>query len=124
MKLALSVLAANVVITFAAMAASAQQPAIPKAPAAGEQRNRILQRGSTATGQLLRVDTTARTLTIRTATNQQLRFNYTDHTKVTGNEKTVAGLATLVGTQVKVTYVTQGHDNIAAEIRVQKKPST
>jgi hypothetical protein len=69
----------------------------------------------------VRVDTTAKMITVRTADDKEMQFSYNDDTKVTGDEKTVAGLATLSGTPVTVTFTKQGQSNMASEIHVQKK---
>ena len=87
----------------------AQQPAAP-AP-------------TTAQGQLVRVDTTARTIAIKTDADAQMLFTYNDDTKVTGSDSEVAGLATMSGTDVKIEYVKKGQENIATRIEVLKKPS-
>jgi hypothetical protein len=87
----------------------AQQPDVPQS--------------NTAQGQLVRVDSKAKTITIRTPSDEQMVFTYSDSTKVTGAGDTVAGLATLEGTDVVVTYTKRGQENIAAQIDVQKKPA-
>jgi hypothetical protein len=48
-------------------------------------------------------------------------FRYNDQTTVTGSEKTVAGLATMRGSQLTVTYRTEGTANIATMIEVRDK---
>jgi hypothetical protein len=79
------------------------------------------QQASMASGQLVKVDTTAQMLTIRAANNQQMAFNYTKDTKVTGSDQGVAGLATQSGVNVTVHYQTQGQNKIATEIDVQAR---
>src|SRR5829696_6007618 len=76
---------------------SAQQTDIPQA--------------NTVQGLLLRVDANAKTLTIRTASDIEMVFTYSDATKVTGAGETVVGLATLEGTDIKVTYTKRGDQN-------------
>jgi hypothetical protein len=105
----LFVVVAAIVAIVGVVPALAQQPSAPQP--------------STAQGQLMRVDTGAKTITIKTASDEQLVFTYSDTTKVTGAGDTVAGLATLEGTDVKVTYAKRGQENIASQIEVQKKPS-
>ena len=54
-------------------------------------------------GELLRVDSKAKTLTIKDG-GSNVDFRYTDKTEVTGADKDVAGLATMNGAQVTVHY--------------------
>ena len=75
-----------------------------------------------AMGELVRVDTTAKTVSIRADGGNAMVFSYTDATKVTGGED-VAGLASMAGTSVSVHYTKQGQNNVASEIVVQKKAS-
>lgn len=78
---------------------------------------------ASAHGQLVRVDTSAKTILIRTDANAQMTFSYNDATKVTGSEEDVAGLATMSGTEVTVQYRKDGQTNMATQIEVMKKPS-
>ena len=48
-------------------------------------------------------------------------FKYTDDTKVIGGDKGVAGLATMKGSRVTVTFKTEGTDRIATQIEVHPK---
>jgi hypothetical protein len=74
-----------------------------------------------AVGELVRVDPDAKTLSIKTAAGAEMLFRYNDQTTVTGSEKTVAGLATMRGSQLTVTYRTEGTANIATMIEVRDK---
>lgn len=109
-KLSLVVVAAALVFSAARSMAQQQPPAAP--PAA--------QQMSTASGELVQVDTAAKTLTIRNASGADMRFSYSDGTKVTGAVETVAGLATKSGTQVTVHYTKKGQENVASQIDVKK----
>jgi hypothetical protein len=82
-----------------------------------------IPQANTVQGLLLRVDGHAKTLTIRTASDIEMVFSYSDTTKVTGAGDTVVGLATLEGTDVKVTYTKRGDQNLASLVDVLKKPS-
>ena len=108
-KRALIVVAA-IGLLIGAVPALAQQPSSPP-------------QATTASGQLVKVDTAAKTISIKTASDEQMVFTYSDSTKVTGAGDSVAGLATLEGTDVTVTYTKKGQDNVATEISVQKKPA-
>jgi hypothetical protein len=60
-------------------------------------------------------------LSIRTAQGADMQFRYTEETKVIGADKGVAGLATMAGTQVRVSHTKQGADNVASQIEVLPK---
>jgi hypothetical protein len=102
------VVAAIVVLLVSWVAPSFAQQAAPKA--------------EVASGELVRVDTSAKTISIRAEGGNAMVFGYTDATKVTGGEN-VAGLASMAGTSVSVHYTKQGQNNVASEIVVQKKAS-
>ena len=90
-----------------------QAPAPAQAPA---------PKAEVAMGELVRVDTTAKTISVRPAKGDPLVFTYNDATKVSGAGD-VAGLATMSGSQVTVHYAKQGQSNLASQIEVQKKAS-
>jgi hypothetical protein len=72
-------------------------------------------------GDLLTVDPDAKTVTIQPAQGSDQVFKYTDDTKVVGGDKGVAGLATMKGSRVTVTFKTEGKDRIATQIEVLPK---
>lgn len=74
-----------------------------------------------AVGELVRVDPDAKTLAIKTAAGAEMQFRYNDQTTVTGSEKTVAGLATMRGSQLTITFRSEGTANIATKIEVRDK---
>ena len=96
---------AAVVLVIGAMPAFAQEP-------------------STAQGQLLRVDSNAKTISIRTAQGTEMLFSYNDDTKVTGAGNSVAGLATMSGTELTIHFMKRQQENVATQIEVLKKPDT
>lgn len=57
-----------------------------------------------ARGELVSVDTDNNTLTIRTANDQEMQFNYDSNTKVEGTENGVQGLSTQTGNQLVIHY--------------------
>jgi hypothetical protein len=75
----------------------------------------------TASGTLVRVDTDNHTISIRTTAGAEMVFSFDDQTAVEGDEQTVAGLATMSGTDVTVHYTKKGDTNLAARIEVKKK---
>ena len=76
------------------------------------------QASTTAQGELLKVDPTAKTLTVKTAA-ADMEFHYNDQTKITGSQRGAAGLATMTGSQVTVQYKKDGADNMATSIEVR-----
>lgn len=106
---------AAVVATFVALplAASASQAAPPADPPSAAQAQ-----ASSASGELVKVDATAKSITIKAGGKDEL-FTFNDSTKITGAQG-AAGLATMEGSQVTVMY---SKDRVASEIRVTpKKP--
>jgi Cu/Ag efflux protein CusF len=91
------------------LAASAGQADQPPAGQAGAQ-------ATSASGELVKVDATAKTLTIK-ADGRDQQFSFNEQTKITGAQG-AAGLATMEGSQVTVMY---GKDRTATEIRVSPK---
>lgn len=83
-------------------------------PAAGRQEPNV------AYGQLVRIDTTAKVLVLRLPDGAQMRFSFNDNTTVTGADEGTAGLGTLSGTNVTVTYARIDQENVALQIEVQK----
>lgn len=73
-----------------------------------------------AQGQLVKVDTDAKLIEIRTPANTSMSFAYTDETKVIGADENVAGLATKEGTQVSIHYQKQAQTNVAVQIDIQR----
>ncbi|MGH9200915.1 MAG: hypothetical protein ACRD2A_06735, partial [Vicinamibacterales bacterium] len=93
-----------------------QAPA-PKAPPAEQQK----AQPTTLQGDLLRVDTEAKTIAIQPAQGTDQVFKYTDDTKVVGGDKGVAGLATMKGSRVTVTFKTEGKDRVATQIEIHPR---
>ena len=104
-------IAAVALVSFVALplAASAGQAAPPDAAPAQAA-------AASASGELVKVDATAKTLTIK-ADGRDQQFSFNDQTKITGAQG-AAGLATMEGSQVTVMY---GKDRVASEIRVSPK---
>ena len=77
------------------------------------------QQAATASGELTKVDVTAKTITVKSEGRDQ-QFGFTDQTKITGASN-AAGLATMEGSQVTVMYTTKDRVQTATEIRVSPK---
>jgi hypothetical protein len=83
--------------------------------------NRQQAQPTVTQGELTRVDATAKTLSIRTAQGADMQFRYTEETKIVGADKGVAGLATMTGSEDRVSHTKQGDDNVASQIEVLPK---
>ena len=122
---------AALMTAFATLIAPVWGPGVQAAPRLQAERpaqqpdhaqpDRSTQQSASAAGQLVKVDPDAKTLSIRTATGSDMMFRYNDQTVVTGGEKSVAGLATMSGAQVTVSYRAEGANNIATRIEVRDK---
>ena len=106
------VMLAALVCLIGATAKAQDKPAAPpSAPGAA-------QASQTASGELTDVDAKGATITVKTATDE-MKLRYDDQTKVTGAQKGVAGLATMKGSHVTVSYKKEGSNNIATSIDVR-----
>jgi hypothetical protein len=71
-----------------------------------------------ATGELLRVDTSAKMIEVRTGPNTVKVFQYTDDTEVKGADRAPRGFATMAGSKITVRYAHHGETDVATEIEV------
>ena len=71
-------------------------------------------------GELVKVDTTAKMLTIKTDDGKTEMVSYNDSTKVTGAQTGIAGLANQSNTKVTVKFTGTGIARVASEIVVEK----
>lgn len=71
-------------------------------------------------GELVKVDTTAKMLTIKTDDGKTETVSYNDDTKVTGAQTGIAGLANQSNTKVTVKFTGTGITRVASEIVVEK----
>ena len=79
------------------------------------------QAEKTFSGTLTKVDAEKKVITVKGAGNQpEMTFMYDDKTQVTGEEKTVQGLAGKSGAMLRVTYREAGADRIATRIDVSE----
>ena len=78
------------------------------------------------TGELLSVDPTTKSLTVKASDGREAKFTYTDQTDISGVKEQAAGLATAAGSKVTVEYTGSADAMIATKIKVQgmKKAST
>jgi hypothetical protein len=69
-------------------------------------------------GELTKVDTTAKTLSVKASDGAEMQFSYNDQTEVSGAQEGVAGLATKTGSQVTVHYTEKDGAKTATKIEV------
>ena len=72
------------------------------------------------TGELVSVDESAKTLAVKTSSEGEVKFSYTDTTVVVGAEKVASGLAG-TGSEVTVYYDSHGTAKVATRIEVRPK---
>lgn len=102
-RIACAVATLTLVLGLAGMPAAAQAP----------------QASSPIMGELVAVDTDAKTITVRPDQGEAVQIQYSDDTKVTGAQQNVAGLATAKNARVTVTFQEKGAAKIATQIEVQ-----
>jgi hypothetical protein len=108
--------AAFVTLAGAGAASAQSQPPPRQDPSAPAER----ARETVVSGELMRVNPDTKMFTVKAATGE-IQFKYSDQTVVTGAQKTVAGLATMSGEQVTVSYRAESGANIATKIEVREK---
>lgn len=72
-------------------------------------------------GELVTVDVKARTFAIKTSSEGEVKFSYTDTTEIVGAEKGASGLAATPGAEVTVHYDSHGTAKVATKIEVRPK---
>jgi hypothetical protein len=107
--------AAFVTLAGAGMA-SAQSQSPRQDPSTPSER----PRETVVSGELMRVNPDTKMFTVKAATGE-IQFKYSEQTVVTGAQKTVAGLATMSGEQVTVSFRAENGANIATKIEVKEK---
>lgn len=70
-------------------------------------------------GELMKVDATAKTLSVKNSQGQEIEFRYSDQTLISGADGGVEGLATKSGTPVSVHFDTA--TRTAAKIEVRQR---
>jgi hypothetical protein len=71
-------------------------------------------------GQLTKVDSAAKSITVKGSDNKEMTFRYTDNTQVIG-EDSIQGLTGKTGTQLKISYQEERGRNMATKIEVVQK---
>jgi hypothetical protein len=108
-------IALTAVCFLVAGTAGAQQS--PQKPQQREEKKTL----EPVTGELVSLDTDSKTLVIKTAGDAEMKFSFSEETQIIGAEKGAAGLATVSGATITVTYQEHGTANVATKIEVQPK---
>jgi hypothetical protein len=108
---------AALVLTLNAQPAVAQQR--PSTPEGGMQQPKETP-PAPLTGEVLAVDEKAKTFTVKTATEGEVKFTYSDKTVIAGAEKSAQGLVA-TGNEVTVTYDSHGTAKVATRVEVRPK---
>jgi hypothetical protein len=109
-------IAAVVVMPTTSWALTIQQAAAPAAP-----QGQAQQPERTYEGQLSKVDSTAKTITLKGTDDKEMTFGYTDTTQVVGADDGVQGLSGKTGSSLKVSYRDERGSNRATKIEVLPK---
>jgi len=72
-------------------------------------------------GQLAKVDTSAKSISIKGADQKEMTFNYNDETLVISPEKTVQGLTGKTGAQLRISYHEERGENWATRIELLER---
>lgn len=121
----LSTTAALAFTTCLTTGAAAQQPQPnpaqpPDVRPAPQLRVDVPREDASITGELIKVDTNTKMLTIKTDEGKTEMVAYNDETRITGAQTGIAGLANQTNTKVTVKFVGLGPARVASEIVVEK----
>ena len=72
----------------------------------------------TFTGQLSKVDTSAKLIAVKGPDQKDMMFNYNDDTQVISPDKTVQGLTGKTGAQLRISYHEERGANLATKIEL------
>jgi len=97
--------------------AYAQEPAAP----ASQEKAKDEAKVQSISGELVKVDTEKKILSVKMADGAEWAFDYTSSTEISGS-KGEQGLATAQGSKVVVHYKTADDKKIATKVEVQPPP--
>jgi hypothetical protein len=116
-----SLLFVSIIALVVAAPLLAQQPAQPQ-PGQNAPRQSDQPAVRTYEGELTKVDTTAKTITLKgTAPDKDMVFSYDDQTEVVGSTGGVQGLTGKTGSSLKISYRDERGANRATKIEMQPK---
>jgi len=102
--------------------ASPQEKAKDPAPAAPIEEAKEEGKVKTISGELVKVDTEKKILSVKMADGAEWAFDYTSSTEISGSNKDEQGLATSEGSKVVVHYTTADDKKTATKVEVQAPP--
>ena len=111
-------LVAAMIVGFSFTAGPAMAQQKPASPAARQQQKETPP--APLSGEVVSVDDKTRTFAVKTATEGEVKFSYTDKTVIEGAGKGAQGLVA-TGTEVTVTYDSHGTARVATRIEVRPK---
>lgn len=103
---------------FVASPALAQEPA-PAPAAPPQEAPQDAAQVQTVSGELVKVDSEKKTLSVRMADGAEWTIAFNDQTEISGDKKGEQGLATAEGAKVIVHYTTSGETKTATKVEVQ-----
>jgi hypothetical protein len=110
--------AALAILPLAALLAAAPAVQAQQAPAQDQQQT---ARVESVEGDLIKVDSSKKMITVKAADGAEHQFTYNADTVITGAQEGSQGLAGAEGTKVKVFFTTTNEAHTATRIEVQKK---
>ena len=124
-RLASFALASSLLLAGATSTALAQEPAAPPQEKAKDEAKvqKAEAKVESISGELIKVDTEKKVLSVKMADGAEWAFDYTDQTEISGANKGEQGLATAEGSKVVVSYTTADDKKIATKVEVQPPPS-
>ena len=102
--------------------ASPQEKPRDQAPAAPIAEAKEEGKVKTISGELVKVDTEKKILSVKMADGAEWAFDYTSSTEISGSNKDEQGLATSEGSKVVVHYTAEGDKKTATKVEVQPPP--
>jgi len=75
----------------------------------------------TWSGQLVKVDTSTKLISVKGSDNKEMVFAFNDDTQVISPDKTVQGLTGKAGAQLKISYREERGNNIATKIELVER---
>jgi hypothetical protein len=115
-------LIAGIAFTLALAAAPAFAQSTPPSEQRPSQPPAKAQAATMVRGELVDVDSTAKSITVKTADNAEVKFTYDDKTDITGAKDGAAGLATLTNSRVTVHYSEDAQTKTKLATRIVVEP--
>jgi hypothetical protein len=107
----------TIIIAAIALGSFMAGPAIAQKPAPEIEQKK---ENTPITGELVAVDENARTIAVKTSSEGEVKFSYSEKTVIVGAEKVASGLAG-TGSEVTVHYDSHGTARVATRIEVRPK---